>query len=52
MKNKVSSISKKKKFENLDLIVFLGPFLVTFFTFTVAPVFISLFISPAMKEAS
>ena len=45
MKNKVSSISKKKKFENLDLIVFLGPFLVTFFTFTVAPVFISLFIS-------
>lgn len=45
MKNKTSSLARKKKFENLDLIVFLGPFLITFFTFTVLPVFISLFIS-------
>lgn len=40
-----SSLAKKKRFENLDLVVFMGPFLITFFTFTVLPVFVSLFIS-------
>jgi multiple sugar transport system permease protein len=41
---KTSSLSRAKKFENLDLIVFMGPFLITFFTFTVLPVFVSLII--------
>ncbi len=44
-KQKVSSLSRQKKYENLDLIVFLGPYLITFFTFTVLPVFVSLGLS-------
>lgn len=41
---RTSSLSRSKKFENLDLIVFMGPFLITFFMFTVLPVFVSLLI--------
>lgn len=45
MKNSSAlQVKKKKKFENLDLIVFMGPFLITFFVFTVLPVFTSLFV--------
>ena len=44
-KQKVSSLSRAKKYDNLDLIVFLGPYLITFFTFTVLPVFVSLGLS-------
>jgi len=42
---KVNKIKKSKRFENLDVVIFLGPFLVVFFVFTILPVFISLFIS-------
>lgn len=42
---KVNKIKKTKKFENLDVVVFLGPFLVVFFVFTILPVFVSLVIS-------
>ena len=42
---KINKIKKSKRFENLDVVIFLGPFLVVFFVFTILPVFISLFIS-------
>lgn len=38
---KASSLSKKRRFENLDLIVFLGPYLITFLAFSILPVFVS-----------
>lgn len=43
---KTAAIRKKKKnrFENWDLIIFMGPFLITFFLFTVLPVFVSWFV--------
>ena len=42
---KVKKLKKSKRFENLDVVVFLGPFLLVFFVFTILPVFISLGIS-------
>lgn len=47
MKSKSDAIriKSKKRFENWDLLIFMGPFIIVFFTFTVLPVFVSLFFS-------
>lgn len=45
MAKKTTSLAKKNKFQNLDLIIFMGPYLVTFFVFTVLPVFVSIALS-------
>ena len=42
---KTRSLSKQLKYKNLDLIIFLGPYLVTFLMFTVLPVAISMVFS-------
>ncbi len=45
MKKLVLKPSVKRKFQNLDIIVFLGPYLAVFFMFTILPVIISYFIA-------
>lgn len=42
---KGNQLTKKARFQNLDLLVFMGPFLLVFTVFTVLPVFVSLFLS-------
>jgi len=41
---KLKTRESGKLFENLDLIVFMGPFMLSFFVFTILPVFVSLFL--------
>lgn len=45
MKTKQNSLAKPKRFKNWDLAVFMGPYLITFFAFSILPVFVSLFLS-------
>ena len=42
---KYSSLKQSNRNRRLSLVVFLGPFLVTFFAFTILPVFVSVFVS-------
>lgn len=45
MKSTENVLRRRKKFKNWDLIIFMGPYLITFFVFTVLPVFVSFFLS-------
>ena len=45
MKSTENVLRRRKKFKNWDLIIFMGPYLLTFFVFTVLPVFVSFFLS-------
>lgn len=45
MKKQLFSYKFKRKFKNLDLLFFLGPYAVTFFVFTILPVVVSYFIA-------